>query len=232
MSSGYGNVPRPDPPQARESVLTLNIREWAKTEIAHAETTHVSAPTEVACFSRAGDRTIAFGSRAELKQFQDPQINSNMGDGFRSFIPKDEREGNGVEPVVECLLSCGYDVDSQADIVTYRNNLNKIGNAPYNDRDEFEFDAVKVGRTCFLDIRKTEERTPDQQHQRFMYMGYRFEALCTGHDLRAPVDANSEFCALMRTRVGGTRIVSCAEMDAEIGEDAACGIEDKPNACE
>lgn len=216
MSAGPPQAPPYRHPHASRRVASLNIREWAETESAHTDTTHVSAPTEVACFSRASSRRIDFGSRAELKRFRDPPNGANLADGFQAFVPKDEREGNGVEPVVECLLRSGYDVDSQADIVSYRNNLNKIGNAPYNHRDPFEFDAVKVGKTCFLDIRKLDERPPDNNHRRFMYMGYRFEALCTGHDLREPVNANSEFCALMRTRIGNTRIVLCAEMDAEL----------------
>lgn len=226
MSAGKTKSAPYRPPHARrgsDSVLSLNIREWAKTEMAHSEATHVSAPTEVACFSRFDDRRIQFGSRAELKQFRDPPMNVNLGDGFNTYIPKDEREFNGVEPIVECLHHAGYDLDSQVDIVTYRNNLNKIGNAPYNYRDPFEFDAVMVGRTCFLDIRKLEERTPDAQHQRFMYMGYRFEALCTGHDLRRPVNANAEFCAVMRTRIGGIRIALCAEVDGEIEGTSAQG---------
>jgi hypothetical protein len=215
--SGNGAGGAGDDGFADEVLVSINVRDWARTESARSQMTHISEPVEVACFSRSGDRQVAFGSRAGLQKFQDPRINVRLDDGFHRFVPKDEREGSGVEEVVSCLRAAGFSVDDEADIVTYRNNLNKIGGAPYNHRDPFEFDAVRVGRTCFVDIRKLEERPPSERHRRFMYMGYNFEALCSaGVHEPAPVNANSEFCAAMRIRIANHRIVLMAEIDAEL----------------
>lgn len=98
----------------------------------------------------------------------------------------------------------------------------QIGGCPYNTRDPFEFDAVRVGRTCFLDIRKLDEPPPAPHHRRFMYMGYKFEALCSaGVHENAPVNANSEFCIAVRLRIASHRIVLMAEIDAEMQSSAA-----------
>lgn len=109
-----------------DNLVFIDVRQWSETENARSETTHVSAPAEVACFSRADDRSVEFGSRGQLQRFQDPRLNSRLDQGFHQFVPKTEEEGVGVEPVLACLQSAGFDLESEADIVTYRNNLNKV----------------------------------------------------------------------------------------------------------
>lgn len=199
------------------ALVAIDVRAWAAGPGARSAATHVSAPAEVACFSRGADRAVRFGSRAQLARFRDPRLGSRLDAGLRQYVPKDEAAGDGVEPVVACLLAAGFDVGGEADIVTYRNNLNKIGGCPYNQRDAFEFDAVRVGRTCFLDIRKLPQPPPADHHRRFMYMGYKFEALCSSGVADAvPVNANAEFCIAVRLRVASHRIVLMAEIDAEL----------------
>jgi hypothetical protein len=109
-----------------EVVVSIDVRQWSRSEGARSEATHVSAPVEVACFSRSEDRRVEFGSRAELPNFQDPQLHARLDDGFHKFVPKDESDGVGVETVVTCLQHAGFDVEKEADVVTYRNNLNKV----------------------------------------------------------------------------------------------------------
>lgn len=38
----------------------------------------------------------------------------------------------------------------QAEVITYRNNLNKIALTPYNRRDPWEIDATRIGATVYL----------------------------------------------------------------------------------
>jgi RAT1-interacting protein len=202
-------------------VFEANVRQWLKSEGAGATAVHVSEPREVGCFSRRADRTVVYGNREKLRKFQEPKLLSDLGAGFDNFRAKDESEvGVGVETVFQALQHAGFDVQHSADLVTYRNNLNKIAQTPYNTRDPWEFDATLVQNTVYLNIRQLDEPTPNLRHQRFMYMGYKFEALCTGR-ASEPVDANEEFCACIRLRVGNHRILLAAEMDAELTSEEA-----------
>jgi RAI1 like PD-(D/E)XK nuclease len=202
-------------------VFEMNVRQWLGSETARAASIHVSEPYEVGCFSRRADRTVAYGSREQLRRFQEPRISSNLAAGIHRFRAKNESESDlGVETVLTALQHCGFDIEHLADVVTYRNNLNKIALTPYNTRDAWEFDAVIVRNTVFLNIRKLDEPIPGARHQQFMYMGYKFEALCTGSESK-PVDANEEFCACIRLRVGNNRILLAAEMDAELPTESA-----------
>jgi RAT1-interacting protein len=200
------------------ALCEIDVRAWSKSESAASTLTHVSEPYEVACFSRFPDRSIAYGSRQQLKRFKDPPMNATLAAGFASYIPKNEPDaGDGVLPVVEMLQHAGFDVDTQADIISYRNNLNKIANTPYNTRDPWEIDAVQVGRCVYLDIRHLPEPPPDHRLQLLRYQGYKFEALCTeGHSSTGVVDANEEWCAAIRIRIGNARIVISSEIDAEM----------------
>lgn len=107
-------------------LVSIDVRAWAASPGAGSEATHVSAPAEVACFSRGEDRAVVFGSRAQLQHFKDPRMESRLDAGLNQFVRKQEEDGVGVELVVSCLLAAGFDVGSKADIVTYRNNLNKV----------------------------------------------------------------------------------------------------------
>jgi RAT1-interacting protein len=201
-------------------LFEVNVRDWTRSESAANKTTHVSEPYEVACFSRLADRSIAYGSRQQLKRFKEPPLNVSLAAGFSKYIPKRqsaEGNGDGVEPVVEMLIRSGFDIDVQADIVSYRNNLNKIANSPYNYRDPWEFDAVQVGRCVFLDIRALPEPPTNNRLELLQYQGYKFEALCTeGNSEEGAVDSNPEWCVAMRIRIGNVRIVVSAEIDAEM----------------
>lgn len=199
-------------------LFSINVRQWTRTAEARDPRIHVSEPYEVTYFSRSSDRTVSAGNRDQLKLFEEPSLNVRLDEGYETFRPKvDDQNSVGIEPVVQTLDHAGFDMDNQVDIVTFRNNLNKIALTPYNDRDAWEIDAVRVDGTVYLDIRKLDEPAPDERHKRFMYMGYRFEALCTGGQSdKQPVDANEEFCSLVRIRIGQHRIVACSEMDAVV----------------
>lgn len=192
----------------------IDVRRWLETEFAHVPT-NVSEPVEVACFSRNSDRSLQYGSRHQLRHFESPSLGLDLCAGYERFREKASDE-DGVAPVVNSLQHAGFDIEAEADVVSYRNNFNKIALTPYNSRDPYEFDAVRVGRTVFLDIRKIDEDPVSDRLRRFMYMGYHFEALCTKPSSSEPVDANEEFGAIMRLKIGGHRIVLGCEIDAEM----------------
>lgn len=215
----YG-LPREDV-KAGELLFDIDVTAWVSSSGVNNSKTHVSAPFEVTSYSRDGSRNVTFGSREQLSTFSQPKLNVNLGDKYELFIRK-ANEDVGVEPVVNALLEKTFDLDGQADIVTYRNNLNKIGTTPYENRDEWELDCALVGKTVFLDIRKIREDSSDPKQQLFMYYGYRFESICTGLS-DEPVNANSEFCSISRLRIANHRILLAAEIDCGSGQPDKSG---------
>lgn len=195
-------------------VISMNVRDWLRSSAArkflHNRSVSISQPREVAYFSRDDKRCVSYGSREQLGEFIDPPLHVNLEDKYPLFVPKDNSKV-GIEPVLEALLSQSFNVDGGEYIITYRNNLNKIGLTPYN-RDEWELDCVQVGSTIFLDIRKTKEDSTDPVLLLSMYCGYRFEALCTGK-AEQPVNANSEFCSIVQTKIGNHKLLICSEID-------------------
>ncbi len=194
-------------------LFDIDVLSWLKQREAKAPGIHISEPVEITCYSRDAERKVDFGSRMQLQKYCDPQLGSDLGENIHSF--REKAEGDfGVEPVLGALQSAKFDLDKQADIITYRNNLNKIAGTPYNGRDAWELDTVMVGTSVFLDVRKLDEGPANPSHKRFMYFGYRFEALCT-NTKDEPVDANSEFCSIIRLRLGNHRILFGGEIDCE-----------------
>lgn len=210
----------PESADARETapqlLFSIDVRSWTRRGEAHASNTHVSEPREVAYFSRDGHRNVKFSDRSQLLSYVEPALHVNLGEGYDTFIPK-STTGAPVETIIQALNSIRFDFAEQADFVTYRNNLNKIGGSPYNKRDEWELDAVMVGGTVFLDVRHTDDQPRNDDHKRFMYYGYRFEALCTGTE-NEPVNANSEFCSISRIRIANHRILISCEIDCTLGD--------------
>eukprot|EP00172_Hildenbrandia_rubra_P000564 Plantae.Rhodophyta-Hildenbrandia_rubra.ctg1300.p1 GENE.Plantae.Rhodophyta-Hildenbrandia_rubra.ctg1300~~Plantae.Rhodophyta-Hildenbrandia_rubra.ctg1300.p1 ORF type:complete len:388 (-),score=43.21 Plantae.Rhodophyta-Hildenbrandia_rubra.ctg1300:741-1904(-) len=192
--------------------LVSRVPEWFQHESAHNPNTHVSAPYEVACYSRSADRVIHHASRNGLRTFHPPQLPADLNKGYETFIRKDESEGSPIDPVVVALKQVHFDLNGETDVVTFRNNLNKIAATPYQLRDDWEIDAVQIGTTVFLDIRKKKDERSFPNQDLFMYYGYSFEALCTNSS--GPVNSNEEFCSVVRIRIGNHRILMSAEVDA------------------
>lgn len=201
-------------PKVGSVVMSMNVRNWLRSpaakRYAHERCLRVSQPREVAHFSRDNNRHVKHGSREQLGKYIDPPLHVNLGDMYESFVPKDHSEV-GFEPILESLLSQSFNIDGQEYIITYRNNLNKIGLTPYS-RDEWELDCAQVGNAIVLDIRKTRAEPTDADQLLSMYYGYRFEALCTGQAAQ-PVNANSEFCSVVETKIGNHKILLSSEID-------------------
>lgn len=203
-------------------LFEINVANWNRQPNSGAPGIHITEPFEVGCYSRDGERRVEYGSRLQLSKYQDPPLGADLSDNIDTFREK-VQDDFGVEPVVRALQSCKFNVRKDSDFVTYRNNLNKIAGTPYNGRDAWELDAVKLPDSpVFLDVRKLDEGTPSPMHKRFMYMGYYFESLCTGTQ-DEPVDANSEFCSIIRLRLGGHRILFAAEIDCEWDQSPTSG---------
>ena len=103
---------------------------------------------------------------------------------------------------------------ADCDVLSFRNNLNKLLGTAVDQRDPWKFDACAYAGTLFLDILKEvqQEWITSERGQLLSAWGYQFEARCTGGIVGKP---NSEYGMLVRTRLGNSlRMFIGAEIDA------------------
>jgi len=182
-----------------------------------------------------GDRSALREVRAEWGDVRgagarggpDGWLPADLGQGFRGpeHVGK-QREGEphlgeGPAPIwaaVAVAREQGRWTDPRVDVLTYRNNLNKIAMTAVDGRDPWRVRCCRVEGTLVLDIVHLPERTwPGSD--RFSYFGYKFEALATA--ARAPrpsargtaVDETVEFVGVSRLRLGDAVVALAAEID-------------------
>ena len=105
--------------------------------------------------------------------------------------------------------------------ITFRNNLNKILNTPYNLRDSWKIGAQlllhpQFGRCISLHIIHEKEDMNEQQ-RRMCYWGRRFETISTQSACPEP---DKEFCTVALAQLNQFLIVLGAEIDCVLPEFA------------
>ena len=162
-----------------------------------AAKTPYARPLEVGGWSRI-DGEHFFDKRA-LRRYRAPKLPASLSSGYNDFLPKrDEKDTSE-----RCLLAAVEryaEQTSGAHFVTYRNNLNKLLATLHCPNDDWCIGVKRLAgdQRWLLRVRDTprrrdEERSQSDAQRLMSYFGYRFEALCTGHDPAKPVDANDEY---------------------------------------
>ena len=144
-----------------------------------------SQPKEVAWFSRDASRAVTF-DRSSLRKYKPARLPAELDVDFESYVPR-ATSGNGGASLSDVLGACSNRGVALRDvqIVTFRNNLNKIFATPYNPSDGWEVGVERRDDgVVLLNVRETarkqaEEAARSEQEQRMCYWGYRFEHLST-----------------------------------------------------
>jgi len=220
----------------------------------------VLRPQQVGCWTKESAKSASqageylYGSKTGLMHYASPQLPQDLNQGYpEAFERKPEDEGAPVETIIRGAMHpstlanidglqqhpqqehlkehCARSLIQGADVVTFRNNLNKICGTPLSPRDGWVVEACMHDGTLFLEISKSEQASfPDAD--RFNYYGYKFESLCTSAPLQdsgtdtdgkpAPpttsgghpiVDATSEFAILVKVKLGQQSVLMAAEVD-------------------
>ena len=192
-----------------------------------ATKTPYARPIEVGCFSRI-DGELHFDKRA-LRRYVAPRLPSSLATGFSDFVSKRDDKAKAEQ----CLLAAVErytEQTSRAHFVTYRNNLNKLLATLHCPNDDWCIGLKRLAdRRWLLSVRDTPRRRAQESNEQKLqsYFGYRFEALCTGHDPAKPVDANDEYVGLFNCKLGDHRLAVAAEIDCV--DDSGAYIELKTN---
>lgn len=154
----------------------------------------------------------------------------DLNDGFDTYVEKrEDGAGSGFGDLLACIRNKQIPLDN-IHFVTYRNNLNKILGTAYNRQDIWEMGVHKRKGTVYLDVHKLPEapHLDVEMQKRRCYWGYSFERFATetpptrqnGNARKNTVDANVEYCAVVKTKLGPHRIIMGAEMDCyDTGSD-------------
>ncbi|CAA7406745.1 unnamed protein product [Spirodela intermedia] len=179
----------------------------------------IQEPCEIGCYSRVEGGDVYFDDRS-LRLFKRTvcdDIGADLNVGFESFIEKREFNSEGFGDLLSCIRNKKIPLQN-IHFVTFRNNLNKILATAYIRHEPWKMGVHKRNGVVYLDVHKIPERPQSELDRRRCYWGYSFENLATeassdigvdGHG----IDANVEFCSVLRTKLGAHRIIMGAEMD-------------------
>uniref|UniRef100_A0A1D1XXH3 Decapping nuclease n=1 Tax=Anthurium amnicola TaxID=1678845 RepID=A0A1D1XXH3_9ARAE len=179
----------------------------------------IQEPCEIACYSRVEGGDVYFDDRS-LRLFKRTvcdDVGADLNVGFESFIEKRELGSQGFGDLLACIRNKNILLQN-IHFVTYRNNLNKILATAYMRSEPWKMGVHKRSGVVYLDVHKLPERPQTELDRRRCYWGYSFENLATegSRDLGVDghgIDANVEFCSVIRTKLGAHRIIMGAEMD-------------------
>ncbi|KAL3497638.1 hypothetical protein ACH5RR_040370 [Cinchona calisaya] len=177
-------------------------------------------PCELACYSRVEGGDVFFDDRTLrlFKRLITEDIGFDLNEGFDTFIPKKDLGSEGFGDLLACIRSKNIPLQNMH-FVTYRNNLNKIMATAYIRHEPWEMGVHKRNGVVYLDVHKLPERPQSEMERRRCYWGYCFENLATEDPTRGDgegihhVDANVEYCSVIKTKLGAHRILMGAEMD-------------------
>ncbi|GMH22622.1 hypothetical protein Nepgr_024465 [Nepenthes gracilis] len=177
-------------------------------------------PCELACLSRVEGGEVCFDetSLRVFKRLITEEIGVDLNQGFDTFTEKKDLGAQGFGDLLACIRSKKIPLQN-IHFVTYRNNLNKILATAYIRHEPWEMGVHKRDGVVYLDVHKLPERPQSELDRRRSYWGYCFETLATEDPTRADgedihhIDANIEYCAVIKTKLGAHRILMGAEMD-------------------
>ncbi|KAI4327206.1 hypothetical protein L6164_019694 [Bauhinia variegata] len=177
-------------------------------------------PCEIGCYSRIEGGEVYFDDRSLrlFKRLITEDVGADLNEGFDTFIAKKDLGSEGFGDLLACIRGRNIPLQN-IHFVTFRNNLNKILATAYIRHEPWEMGVHKRNGVVYLDVHKLPERPPSELDRRRSYWGYCFENLATEDPNRADgegihhIDANVEYCSLIKTKLGPHRILMGAEMD-------------------
>lgn len=204
---------------------SFDVGRWLKTHPAFGfPPAAYSQPTHLGLGWTTAGSHHKHGDASGLQPIRLPNqlpLDLNEWEGER-YIPKPNIH-SGVEIVIAEAIAAGAS-PHECDIITFRNNLNKILGTPCNIKSGWAVNAVCLNSTLFLDIVKQEnEWESSPEAAKFDFWGRAFEAACTGQHV---ADASKEWGMLVSARLNGLRVLMGAEVDCY--DDSECPPGKKP----
>ncbi|XVF52461.1 hypothetical protein PTKIN_Ptkin05aG0019900 [Pterospermum kingtungense] len=169
-------------------------------------------PCEIACYSRVEGGEVCFDDRSLrlFKRLITEDIGADLNQGFDTFVEKKDLGSEGFGDLLACIRDKNIPLQNIHFVILA---------TAYIRNEPWEMGVHKRNGTVYLDVHKLPERPQSELDRRRCYWGYCFESLATEDPRRADgeeirhIDANVEYCSVIKTKLGAHRIMMGAEMD-------------------
>ncbi|KAJ6507959.1 RAI1-domain-containing protein [Mycena vitilis] len=201
-------------------------------------------PTQIISFSYTPARELEFTDSA-LRFLAAPPPRAQLAHGYDRWVRRPEKRPR-IDGLLRALSAARAKrhpaLASGVGAVAWRGVLTRILTAPYEERDGWALNVMCVDGTLYFeehldDARLREKNDIAPRHRMQTYFGYAFESYCTadapspgGPSVNVPqapgdppgwggdVDTNVQWCSVVRTKLGETRLVIGGEVDCVRGK--------------
>ncbi|KAL0954403.1 hypothetical protein HGRIS_003387 [Hohenbuehelia grisea] len=231
--------PAPDPPNLA----------YASSSNEAPKSTPFQRPTPLITFSYTPEHELEFSDSA-LRYFVDPPIGAQLGYGFDRWIRRPDEKGR-IDSLLKAWSKLRREKGPLGEIgaVSWRGVMTKILTAPYEVFDGWDLNVMFIDGTMYFEEHLTEQKlyarnNLEPRHERLTYFGYAFESYCTSEhqpgsksNPRPPVthvdpdghppgwsgdvNTNIQWCNVIKTKLGNTRLIIGGEVDCVRGQRTA-----------
>ncbi|EAS37270.3 rai1 protein [Coccidioides immitis RS] len=200
----------------------------------------IRRPKEIACFSYDDDHNFLL-DESSLRYYYPPRLPVDLNGGFETFKKLDDSADEHLDALLDTIIALEKSTGAkcEADVITWRGMMTKLMTASFDNWNGFEMNATYYQGSIFIEENneyknaqkkiQLEQRMPPgaPSQDRMMYWGYKFETLSL---IDEPWDAvsretiesrehkivnnNSQYCSVVRTGIGGVKLVIGGEVDA------------------
>ncbi|KAG2033307.1 RAI1 like PD-XK nuclease-domain-containing protein [Suillus americanus] len=199
-------------------------------------------PSQLLTFSYSPSRVLQFDDSA-LRYFVNPPHGADLNYGYENWTRRPEERGR-IDGLLSAWSRFKKSLNGQnpeIGVISWRGVITKILTAPYEERDVWELNVMCVNGTMYFeehlsDAKLKEKSDLEPRHRLQSYYGYSFESYCTSsspdeHEHHASgtsgavgwggdVDTNVQWCSVVKTKLGDTRIIIGGEVDCVRGKYA------------
>ncbi|EFR03282.1 hypothetical protein MGYG_06284 [Nannizzia gypsea CBS 118893] len=190
-------------------------------------------PREIACFSYDEWHRFRLDDSG-LRYYYPPKLPVDLKAGFDTFVQRDESEDKHLNALLDTIIATEKEKGRKYDMdfVTWRGMMTKaspyIFTAPYDTMNGFIEESHSYHLEQLKEQSNRRVRPGAHSSDMMSYWGYKFETVSV---LSEPWDAasretiearesevvnnNPQYCSLVRTGIGNTRMLLAGEVDAE-----------------
>ncbi|KAG5647335.1 hypothetical protein DXG03_000403 [Asterophora parasitica] len=194
-------------------------------------------PTQILSFSFTPSRTLEFTDSA-LRYFVEPPIGAKLSYGYDRWVRKPDGRGriDGLLQAFSKAKGMPNVALQDVGVVAWRGVMTRILTSPYEDREGWELNVMSINGTLYFEEHLSEARLKEKndmepRHRQQTYYGYAFESYCTSETPKrtispnasdplgwgGDVDTNVQWCSVVRTKLGNTRLLIGGEVDCVRG---------------